>query len=39
VYIQVNAKLVPVKTVPRIGGGDKGSSAGDEFKYDIFDVL
>jgi hypothetical protein len=36
----VNAKMIPVETVPGIRGeGMKGSSGGDEFKYDIFDTL
>jgi hypothetical protein len=36
----VNAKMIPVETVPGIGGGGmKESSGGDEFKYDIFDTL
>jgi hypothetical protein len=34
----VNAKMIPVETVPGTGGGGmKESSAGGEFKYDIFD--
>jgi hypothetical protein len=36
----VNAKTMPVKTVPGIGVGEvKESSGGGEFKYDIFDTL
>jgi hypothetical protein len=36
----VNAKMIPVETVPGIlGGGMKDSSRGSEFKYDIFDTL
>jgi hypothetical protein len=36
----VNAKMIPVETVPGIGGeGLKESSGGGEFKYDIFDIL
>jgi hypothetical protein len=36
----VNAKIVPVETVPEIeGGGNKKSSGGGNFKYDIFDTL
>jgi hypothetical protein len=32
--------MIPVQTVPGIeGGGNKESSEGDEFKYDIFDTL
>jgi hypothetical protein len=30
--VYVNAKMIPVETVPGISGGD-------EFKYDIFDTL
>jgi hypothetical protein len=29
----VNGKMIPVETIPRMG------SEGDEFKYDIFDIL
>jgi hypothetical protein len=36
----VNVKMIPVETVPVIGGGEmKESSGGDEFKYDIFATL
>jgi hypothetical protein len=36
----INAKMIPVETGPGIRGrGMKESSAGDEFKYDIFDTL
>jgi hypothetical protein len=36
----VNAKMVPVETVPGIGGGEvKESSGVGEFKYDISDTL
>jgi hypothetical protein len=36
----VNAKMIPVETVPGIrGGGMKKSSGGGEFKYNIFDTL
>jgi hypothetical protein len=32
--------MTPVETIPGIrGGGIKGSSGRDEFKYDIFDTL
>jgi hypothetical protein len=34
----VNAKMIPVKTVPGMAGV-KVSSGGGEFKYDIFDTL
>jgi hypothetical protein len=34
------AKLIPVETVPGVGGGEmQESSGGGEFKYDIFDTL
>jgi hypothetical protein len=36
----VNAKVIPVETVPGIEGrGMKESSGGGEFKYDILDTL
>jgi hypothetical protein len=36
----VNAEMIPVETVPEIGGGVmKESSRRGEFKYDIFDTL
>jgi hypothetical protein len=36
----VNAKLIPVQTVPGIRGGRmKESGGGGEFKYNIFDTL
>jgi hypothetical protein len=36
----VNAKMIPVETVPGISGGVmKESSGGHEIKYDIFDTL
>jgi hypothetical protein len=36
----VNAKMMPVETVPGIGaGGMKESSRGGEFMYDIFNTL
>jgi hypothetical protein len=36
----VNAKMIPVETVPGIKGVGMGeSSGGKEFKYDIFDAL
>jgi hypothetical protein len=35
----INAKMRPVKTIPRMGErGRKESSGGGEFKYDIFDT-
>jgi hypothetical protein len=36
----VNAKMIPVETVPGIGrGGMNESGGGGEFKYDILDTL
>jgi hypothetical protein len=36
----VNAKMIPVETVPGIRrGGMKESSGGGEFKYDMFNTL
>jgi hypothetical protein len=36
----LNAKMIPVESVPRIrGGGVKESTGGGEFKYDVFDIL
>jgi hypothetical protein len=36
----VNAKMIPVETVPGIrGGGGEKRSGGGEFKHDIFDTL
>jgi hypothetical protein len=36
----VNAKVIPVETVPAIRGeGRKESSRQGEFKYDKFDIL
>jgi hypothetical protein len=34
----VNANMIPVETVPGMGGV-KESSGGCKFKYDIFDTL
>jgi hypothetical protein len=31
----VNGKMIPIKTTP----GIKKNGRGDEFKYDIFDIL
>jgi hypothetical protein len=37
--MHVNAKLIPVETVPEIGErGMKESSGRGEFKYDMFDI-
>jgi hypothetical protein len=39
-YMYVNAKMIPVETIPRMGeGGIKKHSGGGEIKYDIFDTL
>jgi hypothetical protein len=36
----VNAKMIPVETIPGIGGREiKESSERSKFKYDIFDTL
>jgi hypothetical protein len=36
----VNGKMIPVETIPGIGRGQmKENSRGDEFKYNIFDIL
>jgi hypothetical protein len=36
----VNPKMIPIETVPGIGGGAiKESGGGGEFKYGIFDTL
>jgi hypothetical protein len=40
VNAKINAKMIPVKTVPEIGGGGmKESSEGGDLKYNIFDTL
>jgi hypothetical protein len=41
IYMYVNAKMIPVKTIPGIcGGGEvQKSGGGGEFKYDIFETL
>jgi hypothetical protein len=37
---KVNAKMIPVETVPELGkGGRKRAVGGGEFKYDIFDTF
>jgi hypothetical protein len=35
----VNAKMIPVVTIPLVEGGIKGSGGGGEFKYDVVDML
>jgi hypothetical protein len=36
----VNAKMIPVETIPGMGGaGIKENSGGGKFMYDIFDTL
>jgi hypothetical protein len=37
--MSINAKLIPVETIPRMRGRIKESFGGSEFKYDIFDTL
>jgi hypothetical protein len=40
VHMYVNAKMMPVETIPGIRGvGVKESSRRDELKFDIFDTL
>jgi hypothetical protein len=39
VYIHINAKMIPVETIPRMGQAKKENGRGGEFNYDIFDVL
>jgi hypothetical protein len=36
----VNGKMIPVENIPGMGKGRiKEYDGGDEFKYDIFDIL
>jgi hypothetical protein len=36
-HVYVNAKMIPVETLPGMGGREmKDSSGGGEFKYDIY---
>jgi hypothetical protein len=35
----INAKMVPVKTIPGIGEGDKTGGEEGEPKYDVFNTL
>jgi hypothetical protein len=36
----VNGKMIPVETIPGIGGGEiKEHDAGGKFKHDVFDIL
>jgi hypothetical protein len=38
--MHINAKIIPVETILRMGGGKiKESNRGGEFKCDIFDTL
>jgi hypothetical protein len=38
--MSINSKIIPVETIPGMGGGEiKESSGGGEFKYDIFDTF
>jgi hypothetical protein len=38
--MDVNGKMRLVETIPGMGGGEiKENDAGDEFKYDLFDIL
>jgi hypothetical protein len=36
--MHVNGKMIPVKTIPGLGGV-KENGGGGEFNYDIFDIL
>jgi hypothetical protein len=31
--------MIPIETTPGMGGWIKENDGGDEFKYDIFDIL
>jgi hypothetical protein len=37
--VYVNAKMIPVETVPGTMGGMKERGGGSEFKYDILDAF
>jgi hypothetical protein len=38
--VYANGKMIPVETIPGMGEGEiKENGEGDEFKYDIFDML
>jgi hypothetical protein len=40
VDMEVNAKMIPIETIPGMGGGGmKESSGRGEFKHDIFDTV
>jgi hypothetical protein len=40
IHMYVNAKMIPVQTIPGIKGGSmKESCGGGELKYDISDIL
>jgi hypothetical protein len=39
IHIYVNAKIIPVETIPGMRRGVKERGGEDEFKYDIFDTL
>jgi hypothetical protein len=40
VYTYANGKMIPVETIPGVGGGGlKENDGGGEFSYDIFDIL
>jgi hypothetical protein len=40
VHMYINGKMIPVETVPGMGRREiKENGEGDEFKYDIFDIL
>jgi acyl CoA:acetate/3-ketoacid CoA transferase beta subunit len=35
----VNGKMIPVETLPGMGGAMRESDGGGKFKYDIFNAL
>jgi hypothetical protein len=37
--VYVNAKMIPVETIPGIGAEDEGKQWWGKFKCDIFDTL
>jgi hypothetical protein len=35
----VNVKMIPVETIPEMGGDKEDKDGGGEFRYDIYDTL
>jgi hypothetical protein len=35
--MRVSGKMIPVETIPELGGGNKEDDRRGEFKYDIFE--